>query len=155
MAATAVTENARHCTMTSLLPLRILGTTSRLALGHGAPVSSTWLPIRRWKASVANIKQLRKETSLPVTVCRQALVESGDDVTAALKWISENEDLKNKYMQPCTCRRLTTATGPKSYSRVPQPTDVFHWPFRRHPLREQLRRSLLLPVVHTDMITTV
>lgn len=48
----------------------------------------------RAKPSVANIKVIRQRTGLPMTLVRQALLESGNDVDGAVKWLGENEEAR-------------------------------------------------------------
>eukprot|EP00055_Hartaetosiga_balthica_P003046 m.6250 g.6250 ORF g.6250 m.6250 type:complete len:279 (-) comp2566_c0_seq1:2843-3679(-) len=46
------------------------------------------------KASMGNIKELRKVTQLPMKLCKQALDESSDDVDNAIEWLKNNEEAR-------------------------------------------------------------
>lgn len=70
--------------MLRLLPTFSVGMMSRGLTGRGYTTS----PV---KASVALVAKLRKETSIPMSKARQALIQHNNDYEATLKWIQEQE----------------------------------------------------------------
>ena len=46
------------------------------------------------QVSVANVKELRKLTALPMKLCREALQQGDDDVQAAMAWLDNNEEAR-------------------------------------------------------------
>ncbi len=50
------------------------------------------------KASAENVKLLRQQTSLSIMLCRKALDAAQNDLTAAMKWLEDNEQARAEYV---------------------------------------------------------
>lgn len=48
------------------------------------------------KASAENVKKMRQVVELPIGLIRKALMESGDNVDAALEWLKNSEEARGK-----------------------------------------------------------
>jgi ABC-type sugar transport system permease subunit len=75
------------------LALRSIYRTS-LTLPEIAPVLATSNMLLWLKVSVANVKELRKLTALPMKLCREALQQGNDDVQTAMAWLDNNEEAR-------------------------------------------------------------
>eukprot|EP00730_Choanoeca_flexa_P000038 TRINITY_DN10016_c0_g1_i1.p1 TRINITY_DN10016_c0_g1~~TRINITY_DN10016_c0_g1_i1.p1 ORF type:complete len:271 (+),score=66.44 TRINITY_DN10016_c0_g1_i1:111-923(+) len=60
------------------------------------------------KVSVANVKELRKLTALPMKLCREALQNGNDDIQSALIWLESNEEARAQRAEGKLAGRATS-----------------------------------------------
>jgi len=82
--------------------------TSAFTWSAAAPILGRQRRYAGAKATAANVKAVRAETGLPMKICRQALENSGNDVTAALAWIEETEGQRAEKAQAKVADRAVT-----------------------------------------------